>query len=362
MASPDPLPSLAVTAAALAPFTAITVVGPTGAVGREVLDLLLRAGVPASRIRCIGPERGVGTQVPYGAAQLGLEPLRASAFARGGLALLCADADTARSCRDLARGSGCLLVDNSAAFRTDPDVPLVVPEVNGREFDLAHCELACNPNCSTILLLVALQPLRAAFGVEEVVVATYQAVSGAGAAGIEELFGETRGALAGTPAQPRVFPEPCAFNVWSHESPIDPATGLNGEEAKLVAESRRIWRDPDLRVSPTCMRVPVVRAHTEAVRVTLRTAAHEAAVRVALAAAAGIRVVDDRAHNDFPTPRKAMACDEVLVGRIRRDPCSPVAVDGASHTWSLVLSGDQLRKGAALNALQVAVLAAAARR
>lgn len=362
MAPTDPLPSLAVTAAALAPFPTITVVGPTGAVGREVLDLLLRGGVPAARIRCIGPDRAVGTQVPYGAAQLAVESLRAEVFVRDGLALLCADADTARSCRELARGSGCMLVDNSAAFRTEPDVPLVVPEVNGSEFDLAACELACNPNCSTILLLVALHPLRRAFGIEELVVATYQAVSGAGAAGIEELFAETRSALDGAPPAPRVFPEPCAFNVWSHESPIDPATGLNGEEAKLVAESRRIWGDPRLRVSPTCVRVPVVRAHTEAVRVTLRTAAREAEIRAALARAAGIRVVDDRAHNDFPTPRKAMACDEVLVGRIRRDPCAEVGPDGSSRTWSLLLSGDQLRKGAALNALQVAVLAAAARR
>jgi aspartate-semialdehyde dehydrogenase len=346
-------------AAALRSYARIAVVGATGAVGAEALQQLAAAGVPASRVAAFASERSAGRAAPYGAQTLAVAPLDRSAFVAGGLALLCADAPTARAARALAEGSGCTLVDNSSAFRRDDDVPLVVPEVHGRAFAAARPRLVANPNCSTILLCVAIAPLHRRFGLDEVVVATYQAVSGAGLAALQELRAETARALHGLPPQPSVFRETCAFNVFSHDSGVDPATGRNVEEQKLVDETRRILGAPRLRVSPTCVRVPVERAHTQAVRVRLQRPAAEAEVRAALAAAPSVVLVDDRAGNSFPTPRKASGQDAVLVGRIRSDVDDEPAADGRHATWSLLLSGDQLRKGAATNALQIAALLAA---
>lgn len=339
-------------------YESITVIGATGAVGREALQLLAESGVPRHRVRAVASERSVGSFVDYGTSTLRIEPLDADAFREHGLALACADSDTARRARALAAGTRCLLVDNSSAFRLDDDVPLVVPEVNADAICAPVHRLVANPNCSTILLVVAAQPLRLRFGLEEIVVATYQSVSGAGAPAIDELLAETERALRGEPPAPVVFRESCAFNVFSHDSPTDPTTGRNQEEQKLIDETRKILGDPDLVVSPTCVRVPVVRAHTEAVRLRFERPASESEVREALAAAPSITLVDDRVRGDFPTPQKAARRNDVLVGRIRRDPCEAPGPDGRSRVWSLLLCGDQLRKGAALNALQIAALAA----
>jgi aspartate-semialdehyde dehydrogenase len=346
-------------AAALRSYAGIAVVGATGAVGAEVLQQLAVAGVPAARVAAFASARSAGCSAPYGAQRLAVAPLDRSAFVADGLALLCADAATAHAARALAEGSGCTLVDNSAAFRRELDVPLVVPEVHGRAFAAARPRLVANPNCSTILLCVAVAPLHRRFGLDEVVVATYQAVSGAGLAALQELRAETARALHGLPPQPTVFRETCAFNVFSHDSGVDPATGRNVEEQKLIDETRRILAAPRLRVSPTCVRVPVERAHTQAVRVRLQRPAAEAEVRAALATAPSVALVDDRAGNTFPTPRRASGQDAVLVGRIRPDADEELAADGRCTTWSLLLSGDQLRKGAATNALQIAALLAA---
>lgn len=339
-------------------YESIAVVGATGAVGREALQLLADCDVPRHRIRAFASERSAGSFVDCGEAKLRVEPFGASAFRDHGLALLCADADTARRSRGLAADSRCLLVDNSSAFRLDHDVPLVVPEVNADAIGAPAPRLVANPNCSTILLVVAAQPLRSRFGLEEIVVATYQSVSGAGAPAVDELRAETERALRGEASSPVVFRESCAFNVFSHDSPTDPETGRNQEEQKLIDETRKIFGDPGLLVSPTCVRVPVVRAHTEAVRLRFERPASEHEVREALAAAPSITLVDDRVRGDFPTPQKAARRNDVLVGRIRRDPCDPPGHDGRSRVWSLLLCGDQLRKGAATNALQVAALAA----
>lgn len=348
-----------ITEAALRPFAKILVVGATGAVGREVLSILAHIGVPADSVLAVGSERSAGSTLPYGTWSLDVSTLDRSMFVARGLALLCADAATAHQARDLARGTGCLLIDNSSAFRMADDVPLCVPEVNPEVLS-RHSGLVANPNCSTILLVTALAPLRCAFGIDEIVVSTYQAVSGKGLPAIQELREQTERALRGEDLAPRVFHEPCAFNVFSHDSDIDLETGCNGEEQKILDETRRIFAAPQLRVSPTCMRVPVLRAHTESVRVTLTRAATESEVRSALHAARGLRIVDDRERNAFPTPQKAAGQDLVLVGRIRRDPGSDVQPGGAARTWCLLLCGDQLRKGAATNALQIAVLCARA--
>ncbi len=204
---------------------------------------------------------------------------------------------------------------------------------------------------------MAVEPLRRAFGLARITVATYQAVSGAGIAAMEELREQTRGVLAGEAARPGVFREPCAFNLFSHDSEVDPETGANGEEQKIIDEARKITGDAGLRVTATCVRVPVARAHSQAIVVEVERACREEDVRGAYEGFAGVRVLDDRARNSFPTPLKATGRDEVLVGRIRPDPAAPKDERGRTRGWCLFASGDQLRKGAALNAVQIAELA-----
>jgi aspartate-semialdehyde dehydrogenase len=234
----------------------------------------------------------------------------------------------------------------------DKSVPLVIPEVNP---DAATGLLMANPNCSTVLLLLAVAPLHRAFGCRHVAVCTYQAVSGAGREAVERLRRETaqylESAVAGSDTEAA---RTMAFNVWSHESPIDLETGMNEEEAKIIAETHKIL-DPKLQVSATCIRVPVERAHGEAVTVEFERPLFEADVRRVLAEAPGIRVVDDRGRGHAPTARMATCGDDVLVGRIRPDQAS-LDADGKASRYHFWLTGDQLRKGAALNAVQIAEL------
>ena len=319
----------------------IAVVGATGAVGREALAILAERGHPADRVIALASARSAGDRLPYAGASVQVGAL-GDDFPACDAALFCATADTARAHAPRAVAAGALVVDNSSAFRMDPAVPLVVPEINAET--VRGARLIANPNCSTIILLTALNPLRRRFGVSKIVVSTYQAVSGAGLDAVRELETQTRAVLDGHTPEPAVFPEPCAFNVFSHESPLDPETGLNAEESKMIAESRRIWNDPALTLIPTCVRVPVLRAHTQSALVTLQTPATEAQVRAALAAAPGLSLLDDRAHNRFPTPLAATGRDPVLAGRVRR--FSPTE-------FGLLIAGDQLRKGAALNAVQI---------
>ncbi|MEK6701481.1 MAG: aspartate-semialdehyde dehydrogenase [Planctomycetota bacterium] len=321
----------------------VIVVGATGAVGRECLSILAQRGVPAGNIVALASARSAGITIPYASGGVTVAELNAQAFNPSDVAIFCATSGVARQWVPLAVERGATVVDNSSAFRMRDDVPLVIPEIN----PVRAGKVIANPNCSTIIMLVALEPLRKAFGVESIVVSTYQAVSGAGQAGIDALQREVAGDAASGP-----FAEPCAFNVFSHNSAMDPATGLNGEEQKMIDESRKIWNQPDLEVIPTCVRVPVYRAHSESICVRLTQPATESQIRAAYADARGVRVVDDRAANAFPTPLKASGRDDVLVGRIR--PAVTGAADQATRTWCLWACGDQLRKGAALNAVQVA--------
>lgn len=335
------------------------IVGATGAVGRETISILYERGVPANQILALASARSTGARLAYGEREIPVYQLREAAaedaFGRADVMIFAADAETSRAYTPLALQRGAIVVDNSSAFRLDDDVPLVVPEVNGALLEGRQVpRIVANPNCSTILLLVALEPLRASFGVRSVVVSTYQAVSGAGIAAIDELRSQSRAVLEGSERVRRVFAEPCAFNVFSHDSAIDPATGLNGEERKLIDETRKIWDDPRLSITPTCVRVPVERAHSESVVVELRQPAHEDEVRRVLERAPGVRVIDDRVGNAFPTPLKASGIDDVLVGRIRPDPGAGFDGRGRCTRWCLWLSGDQIRKGAALNAVQIA--------
>ncbi len=339
--------------AALASFERIAVVGATGLVGAEALAILAERGVDRSRVIAAASERSAGGAVAFGGDEVRVVGAESRALTGVDLALLCASAEVSRALTPGLLAAGVHVVDNSSAYRLDPSVPLVIPEVNGEA--LSGCPLiVANPNCSTILLLLALEPLRRAFGVESIEVSTYQAVSGAGAAAVGELLAQVRAFGRGEPSRPSVFAEPCLFNVFSHDAAVDEVTGLNGEESKIIAESRRIWLDRALPVSPTCVRAPTLRAHAQAVRVRLTRPATEHEVRGALRDGEGLSVVDDRAGNSFPTPLKAAGRDEVLVGRIRPDPSTGCGAEERCKAFQLFLCGDQLRKGAALNAVQIA--------
>jgi aspartate-semialdehyde dehydrogenase len=335
----------------------IAIVGATGAVGMEALRILEQREFPHAAIRLMASARSAGKQIPFAGTMLKVEELGDRSFEGVDLAFFAADAATSRKHAPQVAAQGGIAIDKSSAFRMDPAVPLVIPEVNGSLLSKLRSGIVAVPNCSTIILLVPIEPLRQAFGIERVVVATYQAASGAGAEAMAELEEQTRTVLAGGAAAPRVFKEPCAFNIFSHDSAVDPATGSNGEEEKMIEETRRIWQDPQARIAATCVRVGVLRGHSEAITLTLRNPASEAQVRRALASGRGIQIVDDRAANNFPTPLKASHGDTVLVGRVRPDLSQEWHEQGGERFcrgWSMLVSGDQLRKGAALTAVQIA--------
>lgn len=334
----------------------VAVVGATGAVGRELLLVLAQRGFPAGRVVALASARSAGSVIsidtPTGPVAYDVEELTPGAFQGVDVAFFCASSDVARELAPAAVEAGALVVDNSSAFRMDPAVPLVVPEVNAHAIG-PNDRLLANPNCSTIIMVTGLEPLRATFGIERIVVSTYQAVSGAGAPGLEEMDRLLADAAAGRPIEPRFFPEPCVGNVFVHETEVDPATGRNVEETKMVEEARKIWSLPTLGVFPTCVRVPVARAHSESIHAALTKPASVEQIREAIGAGRGVRVVDDRNTRKFPTPLAASDGDLVLAGHVRvaGDDGGPAE---RGRTVELFLCGDQLRKGAALNAVQVA--------
>lgn len=330
----------------------VAIVGATGAVGQEFLELLAARGVggralPPARLRLYASPRSAGRRVAYAGAELVVEPLPDDGDLQADVVFSSAGGSVSKAHAWAWAAHGAVVIDNTSAWRLDPRVPLVVPEVNP-EAARAHQGVIANPNCSTILALVALAPLDRAFGLVRATVATYQAVSGAGQAGIEELLTQTRAVLDGGAATPVKFPHPIAFNLFSHDSEVG-ADGYNQEERKLLLESRKILGRPDLALSATCVRVPVVRAHAEAIHAEFGRPAAVDEARAVLAAAAGVRLLDDPAANRFPMPLEASGRDEVLVGRLRADASKPGAL-------ALFLAGDQVRKGAALNAVQIADL------
>lgn len=334
----------------------IAVVGATGAVGREVLSILHDRGVAASRVRALASARSAGTSAIYGGEALRVDPLNDAALTGAALAIFAADAAVARTFAPPAVARGVTVIDNSSAFRMDPAVPLVVPEVNAASMSVRRGtgQLIANPNCCAAILVTALEPIRARFGVRSLTVTTYQSVSGAGIAAMDELASQAADVLAGRPARPAYFREPCAFNVFSHDSAVDSASGLNVEEQKIIEETRKIWGLADLPITPMCVRVPVMRAHTLAVTMRLETPARYEDLRDAIRSGEGVELVDDRGANAFPTPLKAAGRDPVLVGRLKPDPAFAVRADSASDAWCVTACGDQLRKGAALNAVQIA--------
>lgn len=328
---------------------AVAVVGATGVVGEELLALLAERRFPARALRLFASERSAGREVTALGRTVRVEPLHEGCFDGTDVAFFSASGAVSREWAPRAVRAGCWVVDKSSAFRMDPACPLVIPEVNGEELDALHGpSIVAVPNCSTIIALVAVSPLHREAGVARMVVSTYQAASGAGAAAMAELAQQAHDWSAGRALETRIFGRQYLFNLFSHDSRVGD-DGQNEEERKLVDETRRIWRDPGVLVSATCVRVPVLRAHSESINLTFRRPLAEARARQVLAAAPGLRIVDDRAGNRFPEPLSASGRDEVLVGRIRADLSQPEGMG-----LSLFVSGDQIRKGAALNGIQVA--------
>jgi aspartate-semialdehyde dehydrogenase len=323
----------------------VAIVGATGAVGRELLAVLEARRYPVGRLVPLASERSHGATVLFRGERHSVRPLSAFDFSGVDVAFFSAGADRSREHAPRAAAAGALVVDNSSAFRADPDVPLVVPEVNGQEA-ARHRGIVAVPNCTTILLVVVLAPLARLAPLRRVVVSSYQAVSGSGARGLVELERQVREEAQGAAPTTSVYPAPIASNVLPFVQGFRD-DGLTVEEGKVVSETRRLLGLPALAVSATCVRVPVRRAHSESVNVEFERPVSPEEARAALRRASGVAVVDDPSRLVFPTPRQAEGRDEVLVGRLRRDPGEPRALD-------LFLCGDQLRKGAALNAVQIA--------
>ena len=328
----------------------VAIVGATGAVGLELIRCLERRNFPLAQLRLLASARSAGKTLPFRGAALPVEELTEESFRGFDIALFSAGSGISKRFAPLAVAQGAVVVDNSSAFRRDPAVPLVVPEINPQALK-THRGLIANPNCSTIIAITPLWAVHRRNPIRRMILATYQAASGAGAAAMEELRESTRAYLEDQPYEPRVLPHPYAFNLFSHNSPIDAQSGYNEEELKALHETRKIYGDASIRVTATCVRVPVLRAHGIAATVECEREITPAEVRALMADAPGVRLVDDQERNYFPMPKDASGNDPILVGRIRADISDP-----SGRSIALFMVGDQLLKGAALNAVQIAEL------
>lgn len=332
----------------------LAIVGATGAVGVELMECLERRNFPVRSLKLLASPRSAGRTYAFQGRQIAVEALTADSFTGVDIALFSAGATISREFAPIAAAKGCVVIDNSSAFRMQPETPLVVPEVNGGLLT-RQPRIIANPNCVAAIAVMALQPLHAQNPIARVIGATYQSASGAGAAAMAELEQSTAAYLAGEAYEPKVLPHPYAFNLFSHNAGIDAATGYNGEELKAMEEIRKIMSAPDLRLSFTCVRVPVLRAHSMSLTVEFERPVTAAEAEAWLSEAPGVRLVNDALRNHFPMPNEASGADDVLVGRIRADLSDPTG-----RTLSLFVVGDQLLKGAALNAVQIAEAVAAA--
>ena len=326
----------------------IAIAGATGAVGLEFIRCLEDRKFPVSRLHLLASARSRGKKMEFRGQQIEVEELTPESFRDVDIAFFSAGGSISKTFGPAAVRSGAVVVDNSSAFRMDPGVPLVIPEINP-EAIADHRGIIANPNCSTIIAITPLWPIHKKNPIRRLIAATYQAASGAGAAAMEELSESTRAYLEGRPFENRVLPHPYAFNLFSHNTKIDPETGYNEEETKMAKETRKIFADDRIRVSATCIRVPVLRAHSEALTIECERPITPGEVRDMLKTAPGVRIVDDPEKNYFPMPRDASGQGDVLVGRIRQDSSDP-----SGHSIAMFVAGDQLLKGAALNAVQIA--------
>jgi len=325
----------------------VAIAGVTGAVGQEFLSILAQRDFPISSLRVLASSRSVGKKIEFAGKEYSVEELTKDSFDRVEIALFSAGAARSKEFAPAAVKAGAVVVDNSSAFRMDPDVPLVIPEINPQAIK-DHKGIIANPNCSTIIGIVPVWPLHKANPVKRMVVSTYQAASGAGRQAMLELENQSREILEGKKPTCKAFPYQIAFNAFSHNSQLDD-NGYNLEEVKMVKETRKIFDCPDIAITCTCIRIPVFRAHCESINLEFTDPITPDQVRDLLSTAPGVSVLDNRKDNRFPMPIDATGKDDVFVGRIRQDESVPD--NRGINIW---VAGDQLRKGAALNAVQIA--------
>jgi aspartate-semialdehyde dehydrogenase len=328
-------------------FKHIAIVGATGAVGQEFCRILEQRAFPYEKITFLASSRSAGKPLEFKGQTHTVRELKEDSFVGVDLALFSAGGSITKKFAPIAAKAGCVVVDNSSAFRMDPNTPLVVPEVNPQDLE-KHQNIIANPNCSTIIMIVPVASLYRENRIKRIVASTYQAASGAGYQAMVELEEQARDVLAGNPFEAKILPHQIAFNLFSHNSAVG-ENGYNEEEMKMAKETRKMLHDNDIQITATCVRVPVMRAHSESINLTFEKPMSEDRVREILASAPGVKIVDDRKGSYFPMPIDASDQDDVLVGRIRQDISQP---DGRGI--ELFVSGDQLRKGAALNAVQIA--------
>jgi len=323
----------------------VAIAGATGAVGQEMREILEERKFPIEKLHLFASERSAGSSLSFFGEDLVVQNLAEASFFGIDIVLGATSSDLSRTFTPKALKAACAIVDNSSAFRMEPLVPLVVPEVNGDQI-ASHQGIIANPNCSTAQLVLALKPLHDAVGLKRVMVTTFQSVSGTGKEAIDELMNQTKSILAFREAECRVYPQQIAFNCivdWE----CDPKTGDTEEESKIIEETKKILAHPKLRVSATTVRVPVFRSHGESVSIETEKKLSPNEARALLSKAPGVTVFDDAARKIYPTPLDVVGQDDVFVGRIREDH----SVEKGLHLWVV---GDNLRKGAALNAVQIA--------
>ncbi|MFW6176948.1 MAG: aspartate-semialdehyde dehydrogenase [Desulfohalobiaceae bacterium] len=322
----------------------VAVAGATGAVGREMLKILHERRFPAGEVRALASSRSAGSTVPYGDDELRVKELNEHSFADVDLALFSAGGDTSKKFAPVAAKAGCVVVDNSSAWRMDPEVPLVVPEVNPQALE-GHKNIIANPNCSTIQMVVVLKPIYDTVGISRVVVSTYQAVSGSGQKAIEELQGQVRALFNMQDTACEVYPHQIAFNCLPHiDAFLD--NEYTREEMKMIDETTKIMGDESIRVTATTVRVPVFFGHSESVNIETKKKLTSKEARGLLSQAPGIRVLDNPRENIYPLPIDAAGTDETFVGRIRED----LTIENGLNLW---IVADNIRKGAALNTVQI---------
>jgi aspartate-semialdehyde dehydrogenase len=325
----------------------VAVVGATGAVGNLMVRVLEERGFPVVDLKLLASSRSVGKTMMFKGRPLAVEELREDSFKGIEVALFSAGGSVSRKFGPIAAECGCIVIDNSSAFRMDPEVPLVVPEVNP-DAVIPRPGIIANPNCSTIQMVVALKPIHDAVGIRRIVVTTFQAVSGTGKRAIEELRQQVAELAQGEPVTRSVYPHQIAFNCFPHIGAfLD--NGFTEEEMKMVNETRKIFSDPDIAVCATTVRIPVYYGHSESVNIETRRPISVAEVKELLGRAQGVVVVDDPARAGYPLPIDAEGRDETFVGRIRQDP----SVENGLAMWVVA---DNIRKGAATNAVQIAEL------
>jgi aspartate-semialdehyde dehydrogenase len=326
----------------------VAVAGATGAVGGKMIETLEKRNFPVARLKLLASARSVGKKLMFKGEQVSVEELKEDSFRDVNIALFSAGAGISKQFAPIAARSGCVVVDNSSAFRMEPDIPLVVPEVNPEQI-ARHKGIIANPNCSTIQLVVVLKPLHDAARIKRIIVSTYQAVSGAGWNAIEELRKETEAVLAGSLYTRKIFPHQIAFNCIPQIPQRDAflETGYTMEETKMIKETQKIMGDDSIRVTATTVRVPVIIGHSESVNIETEKKLSASQARKILSRAPGIRVVDDPARQLYPLATEAAGRDETFVGRIRED----LSIANGLDMW---IVADNLLKGAALNAVQIA--------